>query len=386
MPPLLTRSLDAVQYRNGSCAEFALGRDAERCGVNGRRRPHATEMRIVDPLCDANWDQLVLSHPNHNFFHRAAWAKVLSKTYGHKPFYIRFYQEREPVALVPLMEVASPFTGRRGVSLPFSDFCQPLVFNPSTQGSLILPLLELGRKRKWRYFELRGGRENFAESTASTEKYYGHQLDLTAGLENLFLRFKNPVRRAVRKAEKSGLNVEATNTRKAMLDFYRLHVRNRRRHGVPPQPLSFFLNIHEEVMRADLGFVILGRLGTRPVASAIFFHSGEAALFKFGASDERAQEFRGNNLVMWEGIKRLVGKGLKTLHFGRTSLSNDGLRRFKLSWGTREELIEYFRVAIGAQTWLSSCRNVSEFHSQLFRKLPLAFNRFAGTLIYPHLD
>ncbi len=171
-----------------------------------------------------------------------------------------------------------------------------------------------------------------------------------------------------------------------MLDFYRLHVRNRRRHGVPPQPLSFFLNIHDEIMRADLGFVILGKLGTRPVAAAIFFHSGEAALFKFGASDERTQEFRGNNLMMWEAIKRLVGKGLKTLHFGRTSVSNDGLRRFKLSWGTEEEAIEYFRFAFGPDMWVNGYRNASEFGNQLFRKLPLAINRLAGTLIYPHLD
>jgi CelD/BcsL family acetyltransferase involved in cellulose biosynthesis len=386
LPALLTRSLATAQYRNGRKAEFARGRDTDRFGVDERPRPHVTEMRIVDPLCDPNWDHLVLSHPNHNFFHRAAWAKVLWKTYGHKPIYIRFCRERELVALVPLMEVASPFTGRRGVSLPFSDFCRPLVFTQWRQESLMLRLLELGRKRKWRYFELRGGRENFPASAAASEKYYGHKLDLSTGIENLFARFKEPVRRAVRKAEKSGLSVEATNTREAMLDFYRLHVRNRRRHGVPPQPLSFFLNIHDEIMRADLGFVIVGKLGTRPVAAAIFFHSGEGALFKFGASDERTQEFRGNNLVMWEAIKRLVGKGLKTLHFGRTSVSNDGLRRFKLSWGTEEEVIEYFRFALGRDMWVNSYRNASEFHNQLFRKLPLAVNRLAGTLIYPHLD
>ncbi len=344
-------------------------------------------MKVVDPLCDPSWDQLVLSHPSHNFFQRTAWAKVLWKTYGHKPFYVRFYQEHEPVALVPVMEVASPFTGRRGVSLPFSDFCQPLTFDGWGQELLMESLLELGRKRKWRYFELRGGRENLPASATATEKYYGHKLDLSTGIENLFVGFKESVRRAIRKAEKSGLSVEATNTREAMLDFYRLHVRNRRRHGVPPQPLSFFLNIHEEVMRADLGFVVLGKLRTRPVAAAIFFHSGESGLFKFGASDERTQEFRGNNLVMWEGIKRLVKKGLKTLHFGRTSVSDDGLRRFKLSWGTEEEVIEYFRFALGRDMWVNSYRNGgSEFHNQLFRKLPLAVNRLAGTLIYPHLD
>src|SRR5438552_2850346 len=377
--------LSAMQCPRQS-AERGPIRDGNDLYLAGESRPHITEMRIVDPVCDSSWDRLVLSHPNHNLFHRAAWARVLWRTYGHRPIYLHFYREGESVGLVPIMEVASPFTGRRGVALPFSDFCSPLAFNERGQESLMPRLLELGRKRKWRYFELRGGRENFPASTMAAEKYYGHSLDLTIGPENVFARFKDSVRRAIRKAEKSGVTVEESHSRAAMLDFYRLHVRTRRRHGLPPQPLSFFLNIHEEIVKPDLGFVILGKLAARTVGAAIFFYSGEAALFKFGASDERAQQVRGNNLIMWEGIRRLAEKRLKTLHFGRTSLTNDGLRRFKLSWGSEEELIEYFRVAFGTNKWLNPCHNASEFHSRLFRKLPLVFNRLAGTLIYPHLD
>lgn len=247
-------------------------------------------------------------------------------------------------------------------------------------------LLQLGRGRKWRYFEVRGGKEMLPASAGAAERYYGHTLDLSIGIGELFVRFQSPVRRAIRKAEKSGLTVEASQTREAMVDFYRLHVRTRRRHGLPPQSLSFFLNIHEEIIRANLGFVILAKSGTRSIAAAVFFHSGEDALFKFGASDERIQGFRGNNLVMWEGIKQLVGKGLKTLHFGRTSIDNDGLRSFKRSWGTEEEMIEYFRFALRSNVWVNESYNASEFHNHLFRRLPLRINRLAGALIYPHLD
>jgi Acetyltransferase (GNAT) domain len=369
-----------------SIAELTEDRDASLCGATGRSSAQTAAVRITDPLCDPSWDRLVLSHPGFNFFHRTAWAKVLSRTYGHKPIYLCFSRESESVALVPIMEVSSPFTGRRGVSMPFSDFCRPLLFDGWEQESLTERLLELGRERKWRYFELRGGRDTLPASATVAERYYGHKLDLTIGIEKLFARLPSPVRRALRKAEKSGLTVEVVKTRKAMLDFYQLHVRTRRRHGLPPQSLSFFLNIDEEIIKADLGFVILVKSKTKPVAAAVFFHSGQAALFKFGASDERTHEFRGNNLVMWEGIKQLVGRGLRRLHFGRTSIDNDGLRRFKLSWGAEEEVIDYFRFAFGADMWVNSYRNAPEFHNRLFRRLPLAVNRFAGSLIYPHLD
>ena len=345
-----------------------------------------TVSETIDPLVGSSWDRLTLSHPESTIFHSAAWAKVLSKTYGHKPVYLQFYRCRKLIALVPLMEIVSPLTGRRGISLPFSDFCPPLVFGELRQESLMARLLELGRQRNWRYFELRGGRETLPGSAITAEKYYGHKLDLTVGCDELLARFDGSVRRAIRKAVKSELVAEASTCFEAVKDFYRLHVRTRRRHGLPPQSFAFFRNVHEEIIKAGLGFVVLAKRRLRPLAAAIFFHSGDKALYKFGASDERLQEVRGNNLVMWEAIKRLAGLGHQTLHFGRTAIRDEGLRRFKLSWGTEEETIEYFRFALHGEAWDGNRRDRSGFHNQVFSRLPLAVNRFAGSLIYPHLD
>jgi CelD/BcsL family acetyltransferase involved in cellulose biosynthesis len=354
--------------------------------MNGLPVPSAIEVRTLDPLSDSNWDRLVLSNPDCNFFHSAAWAKVLAKTYRHKPIYLHFSRQGELVALVPMMEVRSHFTGRRGVCLPFSDFCKPLLFGKAEAGPVMNKLSELGRERNWKYFELRGGQETLPATAVPATQFYGHTLSLSGSSEELLARVASPVRRAIRKAEKSGVHVQVTRTRDAILEFYRLHTRTRRRHGLPPQPLSFFLNIYEEIVKAGHGFVVLAKRGSRFLAVAVFFQFGKNSVYKFGASDELLQEFRGSNLVMWEAIKLLLRDGAGMLHFGRTSLDNDGLRRFKLGWGTVEEMIEYFQFDIGAQAWKSNGRNGSGFHNNIFRRLPLALNRFAGALIYPHLD
>ena len=384
--PLLVQTLEELRYQRESNEPLTKNSNLGKLDIKSRHFGSAVEVRTLDPFYDSEWDRLVVSNPNSTVFHRAAWAKVLSKTYGHQPIFLHFCRGSESVALLPIMEVASHFTGRRGVSMPFSDLCHPLVFDHCGQELLMENLLELGRQRKWRYFELRGGKENLPLSAAAAERYYGHKLDLSIGIEQLFVRLESPVRRAIRKAEKSGLSVEVTKTRQAMLDFYRLHVRTRRRHGLPPQPLSFFLNLHEEIIEAGLGFVVLAKKETRPVAGAVFLHSGETAFFKFGASDERLQQYRANNLVMWKGIKRLVESDLTTLHLGRTSLENEGLRRFKLSWGTEEETIEYFRVDPSGRKCLTLAHHDSGFHNTVFRRLPLLLNRLAGSIIYPHLD
>jgi len=216
--------------------------------------------------------------------------------------------------------------------------------------------------------------------------YYGHTLDLRANAEDLLTRFKSSVRRALRKAVESGLSVQVNQTREAILEYYRLHVQTRRRHGLPPQPVSFFLNIHDELIKPGLGFVVLANSGSRIVAAAVFFHFGRKAVYKFGASDERFQKFRGNNLIMWEGIRFLAQNGAETLHFGRTSLENDGLRRFKLAWGTEEETMEYFKFDTVAEEWVTGRDSASGFHNAVFGRLPSALNCLAGAVIYPHLD
>jgi Acetyltransferase (GNAT) domain len=343
------------------------------------------DIKFVNPVCDPDWDRLVVSHPDFSFFHSTAWAKVLSKTYGHEPVYLRCSQRGELMALVPMMEVRSLLAGHRGVCLPFSDFCSPLMFREGGSAAALDKLSELARERKWKYLEIRGGKP-FEGSAAPALAFYGHTLDLRNGPEELLGRVKSSARRALRKAERSGLSVQVARNREAILEFYRLHVRTRRRHGLPPQPLSFFLNIHDEVIKPGLGFVVMAGGASRLVAAAVFFHFGKKAVYKFGASDERFQELRGNNLTIWEGIRFLAQNRVETLHFGRTSLENDGLRRFKLSWGTAEETIQYLKFDSVAGAWVTSRDAASGFHEAIFGRLPLALNRLAGAIIYPHLD
>ena len=108
-------------------------------------------------------------------------------------------------------------------------------------------------------------------------------------------------------------------------------VQTRRRHGLPAQPLFFFLNIYEHIIKPGLGFTVLAQRESRTIAAAIFFRFGKNALYKYGASDKRLHEFRANNLAVWHGIQFLARTGAEKLHFGRTDCENDGLRRFKLS-------------------------------------------------------
>jgi Acetyltransferase (GNAT) domain len=353
--------------------------------VAAKTTSKSLQMRILDPVHDPGWNAVVALHRDAGCLHTSAWAKVLHQTYNHRPFYLQFSRGRRLAALIPLMEVRSPFTGRRGVCLPFSDACEPLVFDPEAVSLVRDRLVRFAQERRWKHLEIRGGKF-FQLAASSATKFYGHTLDLRSGAEELSTRFTGPVRRAIRKAERSDVNAVVVRNRPAIDDFYQLHVQTRRRHGLPPQPASFFLNIYEHIIRPGLGFVVLAQRESRPLAAAIFFRFEKNALYKYGASDKRFQELRANNLVMWQGIQFLARNGAEKLHFGRTACENDGLRRFKLSWNTEEDTIDYFRVDPLGRQCLVPAHYDSGFHTRIFGRLPLVFNQLAGSMIYPHLD
>src|SRR5207245_8062901 len=134
------------------------------------------------------------------------------------------------------------------------------------------------------------------------ESYYGHFLDLRIGPEALISNFSSSAQRAVRKAQRSGLSVSIQSSPDAMAQFYKLHVRTRRRHGAPPQPRSFFINIQRHLISTGFGFIVLVESQKGPIAAAMFFRLGRHAVYKFGASDERFQERRASNLAMFAAI------------------------------------------------------------------------------------
>jgi hypothetical protein len=340
---------------------------------------------LINPLANSEWDDAINMHPDATIFHSTGWARVLVDTYGHRPCYVQMSLNGNLLALVPMMEVQSVLTGSRGICLPFSDYCAPLTFS-SFGHELVTPKLQqIARERGWSYYELRS-RSIIPDNVPASESYYGHSLDLRIGHEALISNFSSSVQRAVRKAERSGLTVMIQSTPEAMAQFYKLHVRTRRRHGVPPQPQSFFVNIQRHLIGAGHGFIVIVEGQKRPLSAAIFFKFGRHAIYKFGASDERLQALRANNLAMSEGIKNLADAGAEILHFGRTEKENEGLRRFKLSWGATEETTDYARFDTASASWKHSCDRRSKLHKRIFRALPASLNRLAGAIIYPHLD
>ncbi len=346
--------------------------------------PRVLNLSLNDPLDRKYRDESLRSLPGYSFFHTSSWAAVLEKSYGYKPVYFTLGNQSAPNALVPCMDINSYLTSRRGVALPFTDYCEPVLSDQSQFHDLFREMTSFGRERNWRFLELRGG-ETFLQNEEPSEHYYGHILDLSPGPKQLLAGMRDSTRRNIKKAEKLNIKIDITNSRQALMDFCRLNTLTRRDHGLPPQPRKFFDYVYEDIIARNLGFIALANYEKSVIAANVYFHTENKVIYKYGASDKSYQNLRANNLVMWNSIKWSCEKGFKSFCFGRTEPENEGLRQFKTGWGAREYIIKYYKYDFQKCAFIKRSLNINSSFKKIMVKLPVPVLKTMGSALYRHM-
>jgi hypothetical protein len=344
----------------------------------------SVKLEILDPFQFRDWDDLILATESYSFFHCRGWAEVLSHSYSYKPYYFAFFSGSKILALIPVLEINSLLTGKRGVSLPFSDFCEPIILDKTKFKELFEGIITAGDEFGWRYLEIRGGSRWFGNVSPSSQ-YLGHRIALNGNNDELLSGIRKSTQRNIKKALKTGVECKTFQSIKAIKKFFHLNCITRKRHGLPPQPFSFFKNIYRYIIAKNLGRIVLAFYENRAIAGAVFFHFGNEAIYKFGASESRYQHLRANNLVMWDAIKWYSQNGYQVFDMGRTEINNNGLNQFKNGWGTQQKCIYYYKFDLRKKQFIQSSSGFSTVYNRLFSYLPLSLLRIVGSLAYKHI-
>jgi hypothetical protein len=340
----------------------------------------------VDPRASGDWNELLVTAAGASFFHSAHWARVLTEAYGFAPHYFVEAQSGRLSRLLPAMEANSPLTGRRGVSLPFSDYCPPLLPEAACTDlpSTCEPLLALGRDRGWSYLEFRGDGRSFWDVKPRVW-FEGHTLLLDRSQDQLFASLRSNYRQKIRRAVAQGVVVEFHDSMAAMEQYFQLHCRTRQRQGVPPQPWRFFSCLQREVVASGMGVVGLAMHGSHAVAGQVLVHFNGKAIYKFGAVDLSSGHTHAAFLLMWEAICHAMRLGCHEFCFGRTDPDQEGLLQFKDGWGAQRRRLNCYRYDMRQQRFMQHDRPSHARSSKLLAQLPLPVLKAAGSLIYPHM-
>ena len=300
----------------------------------------------IDPLTDARWDRFLRQNPRASVFHSVPWLDALRRTYGYRPvaYTTSVPHENLENALV-FCRVESWLTGRRLVSLPFSDSCELLVNHASELRILLADVENRARRENWRYVEIRPldsleAREATMQP-CSAQEYTYHRLDLSPDLNTLFHNFhKDSIQRKVRRAERERVEYRE-GTLDLLGDFYYLLMITRKRHRIPPQPINWYRNLiacFGDSLKIRMTFK-----DGRAIAGMLTLQYKDTMTYKYGGSDPDYNKYGSIHLLFWKAIQEAKNSRLRVFDFGRTDTDQPGLITFKGRWGATQSRLIYSR-------------------------------------------
>ena len=295
----------------------------------------------VDPVTDPQWQRL-LAKRTASVFHSPPWAGVLLDAYGLSiQAYVATDLAGEPVAGVPFCNV-SDSVGSRIISLPFSDYCDPLVTTREEWEVLFreLEVYDLPMIFRCLHSEISAADNRLV--TVKRARWHG--LDLDTDLEGIWRNLADPTRRAIRKAQREGVVVQTLDDETFLKEFYQLHLGVRKyKYRLLPQPYTFFEAIRDRFRDVDGWFPLAACHQGRVIAATIFLRWDDTLYYKFNASHFEALPLRPNDLLLWEGITLGKTLGCRRLDLGLSDEDQPGLIRFKRYFGTQEKEIRFLR-------------------------------------------
>lgn len=333
-------------------------------------------------LDDPRWSALVDADRTSLPFHRSPWPSFIAHSYRFSGFVLALTgSDGQLVAGLPVVEVRSLSGSRRWVALPFTDACGPVVhpsFGADILGRLEAELEQARVDAGIARVEVRAALPG--EASTSLPSGVLHRLTLGPDPDAVAQLFRPNVRQGIRAAEKAGVSVRWGESSEDLTHvFYDLHLRTRRRLGVPVQGRRYFRLLWERVLAPGNGFTLIASYEGTPVAAAVFLTGGNTIVYKYGASDERAWRLRPNNRLFAEAIRWGCTNGCLTFDFGRSDFEAEGLRRFKASWGAKETPLTY--SALGSEpSSRARHRVLAAVARTTLRRSPQAACRAAGLL------
>src|SRR3569623_2066618 len=334
-------------------------------------------IKRLTPADADRWDAFVVACPQATFFHRAGWASVLERAFGHRSYF--FYAERNGIieGVLPLGEIRSRLFGHQLSSLPFCVYGGVAAINAEAAGALEAAAIELARERRVDHLEFRNRAPRHSDWPRKDDLYVTFRKEIDADPEKNMLAIPRKQRAMVRKGIEASLTGEIDSGIARFYDAYSESVHNL---GTPVFSRKYFALLHE-VFGADCEVLTITQSG-RLVASVMSFYFRDEVLPYYGGGTTLAREVKGNDFMYWDLMRRAAERGVRVFDYGR-SKRDTGSYSFKKNWGFEAEPLHYEYGLLQAD----SIPDVNPLNPKyqrfinVWKRLPLGVTRLIG----PHI-
>ena len=339
----------------------------------------------VEPLqewLNPEWERFVAGHEHATFFHQLGWKQAVEHGYGLRSHYLLARNRNGVFGVLPLFEVHHLRQGKGLVSVPFASVAGVCATTAEAQQALLHRAVELARKTGARYLELRQLNERL-ENLDCNEQYVTSLLKLDADPEKVWKGFRSEIRNRVRKAEKSGLEVEQGGA-EFLPDFYRVYRTHMRELGTPAHPLRFLQEVLQAFPEATRLFLV--KLDGETVGGMFVLLHRNVAINMWASCLTAYGKLSPNNLLYWHAIKFAAERGFEWFDFGR-SVRDSGPFVFKKRWGTEHRPLyyHYFLNKIARVPEAPGTNAGENWFANVWKRLPQPVTNHLGPVIRKHI-
>lgn len=283
-----------------------------------------------------------LEGKEENLFYSPAWFSVLRSQYD-----CTFYATADSVTgELMFFAFIKCLGGKKFSSLPFSDYTRPYIYSVHAMQAHIQVLQQMFPEFPVCVkLNLPEDAEKWVSSLKKpTLSGVLHRVSTSSAVQ-LEKQMSRSFRRGARRAPSRGLVFGTSCSRHSLEAFYTLFYELRmQKHGLIPQPFSFFEKVFDEFISRNKGFIAEVRKEGKLLSSAIILQQQHGLYYKWGCSSQKNLIDRPNNLLFCELLHLGQRDGYEFVDLGLSDQKvNKGLMRFKESMGGVESPIYTFQ-------------------------------------------
>lgn len=281
------------------------------------------------------WDSLILRCPDSVVFHSIAWMDSLNSSFKQlTPIYFLIKQDETIIGGIPSF-VFEPIPGiKLWNSMPWNLVGGPLIVNTTEMDftSLISTLHEYivheSRTNGWcelswtlNYDSNSKYTNYFREIGYQQTNWFTHILNTDTSIDSIWNAYNKRVRGAVRKAEKSGVEVRDTDNPEDLKTFYEMYIKTIKRLGGTPKPLTLM----QSLIKNGIANLAIATYSDTIIAGLLYLYFNKTVTLWCEASIPEYLNYRPNNAIFHHIIKWACKEGYENVDFGASPPENEGL-------------------------------------------------------------
>lgn len=304
--------------------------------AEGKRELQVRRLQQAD---EARWDAFVEDCPQATFFHRAGWAKVIHRAFGHQTHFLFAERGGEIEGVLPLARIRSWLFGHSLISLPFCVYGGIAARSEQAAHALDAAAREQAVALEVEHLEYRHRDAQFHAEWPGKELYATFRKAMDPDPEANLQAIPRKQRRMVRQGMKAELRGEWGDDQAGLNAFFDLYARSVHRMGTPVFPRRYF-TLLREVFGDDCRVLMVSNADGEPVSGVLAFFFRDEVLPYYGGGNQAARRLAGYDFLYWELMRRASESGYRIFDFGR-SKRDTGAYHFKRNWGFEPQTLAY---------------------------------------------